>query len=355
MEAFLKSSNFSTGSNFGLKSSFKPSNYYQNNGPMEYVYQFFDYIARHPAQAGTFIVCIPVFALMIHGFVRKNIKLGFTSLLLFFAVILIAYIYGYKIGEPQHYALLIVLIIVLFGFMVKFATEVKEKVHNGMYVKFYNPTTYKRNKPINLSFYGKSGDNDTLLKLMKGNLPAFALKEDLPIDLGSEGTYSFWLKVCPNNFNKFNTQWRSIWYRGDSSGKNGESIYKLKTPGVYLAPNTNKIIISVACENGPDEGNAITIDDIPLNEWFCVTITLEGRSLDCYINGLLEYSISLTGHPKMMNSNIVKGKNGFNGLMAFFRYNSASMLPGQIKNLYDREKATLEDSVYDLETCTLES
>jgi len=42
-------------------------------------------------------------------------------------------------------------------------------------------------------------------------------------------------------------------------------------------------------------------------------------------------------------------------LMAFFRYNSASLLPLDVKKLYDREKETLEDSAFELETCSMES
>lgn len=331
------------------------SNYSGQEDPLEWLYKIFDFIGRHPYGFGTLFVCIPIIAMVIFGFRRKNEKLGMTSLLLVFVICFLAYLYAYKLGDTGHYALLIVLVLSLFCFMVYFATKIKNKVVNRMYLKFYNPTTYKRNQGMHLSYYGMSKDNSTLLQLMKGSQYAFALKEDMPLELGTESTYSFWLKVCPENFNKMNTSWRTIWYRGEKSGENGESIYKQKTPGVYLAPNTNKLIITVACENGPDEGNAITVDNIPVNEWFCVTITLEGRSLDCYINGLLEYSISLTGHPLMMNSNLMKGKNGFNGLIAFFRYNSAALLANQIKELYEREKATLGDSNFELETCLTES
>jgi hypothetical protein len=192
------------------------------------------------------------------------------------------------------------------------------------------------------------GNKENTLELMKGTSYGFALKEDMPIDLGTEGTYSFWLKVCPDNFNKGNAIWRTVWYRGDIET---ESMYQKKTPGVYLAPNTNKMIITVSCDAGIDEANAITLDDIPLNIWFCVTLVIEGRSLECYINGLLEKSISLTGAPLMMNSNLIKGKNGFNGLLAFFRYNSAALDSNEIMVIFEREKATIERMNYDLETC----
>jgi len=326
--------------------------YYGDNMLMGGIYSSITWIAQNPVLVVTTLFEIPIAALVIHGFVEKNEKLGFTGILLFVLILILAYIYHYDIGERQQYVLLIILTVVSFVLVIYFALQIKPKVYNHMYINFQ---ANKNTPKIPLSFYGMHGDRDSQLIMMKGNTIAYAEKESMPIDLGPEATYSFWLKVCPDNFNKNNTKWRTIWYRGEDSGNKGDSVYKFKTPGVYLAPNTNKIIISVACENGPDEGNAITVDDIPLNEWFCVTFTLEGRSLDCYINGLLEHSISLTGHPLMMNSNVIKGRNGFNGLMCFYRYSSASLLPDQIKNLYEREKATLEDSKYNLETCPAES
>jgi len=294
--------------------------------------------------------------LMALGFEKKrNVNLGFSALLLLLTMMLLTYMFHNNIGDKQHYVLISVIVIISFGLMIYFATKLGVKIHSNSYVKFYTAAMYKANSGEHLSYYGLGNDNDKLLQLMKGNIYGFALKEEMPMDLGTEFTYSFWLKICPSNFNKLNTKWRNIWYRGENSGKKGSSIYKFKTPGVYLAPNTNKLIISVACENGPDEGNAITVDDIALNEWFCVTITLEGRSFDCYVNGMLEYSISLTGHPMIMNSNITKGRDGYSGLMAFFRYSSAALLPEQIKKLYEMEKATLEESPYNLETCSIES
>ena len=328
-------------------------NYSGIDDGLQWLYDILNYIAKHPLELGTFIVCIPIFSLMLWAFIpkKKNERLGFTSLFLLLVIIFLAYIYKNKMGDPGHYGLLIVLAIVSFSFMVYFAKKQGQPVKDDMYIEFYTPDLYKKNEKNPLSYYGLGKNKDSVLELMKGNEYSFALKESMPMDLGTEFTYSFWLKVCPNNFNSLNTNWRTVWYRGETA----DTLYKMKTPGVYLAPNTNKLIISVACENGPDEGNAITIDYIPINEWFCVTVTLEGRALDVYINGLLEYSMSLTGTPLMMNSNVIKGRNGFNGLMAFFRYSSASWLPADIKNMYDRERATLEESSFDLETCPTES
>ena len=338
----FNSNNFSGFSNF--------NNFTNQFNPEQYIYGTMDFVGRHKYAISGVLLAIPIIIIMSIGFNKKDTKLGFTSLGLLFTVWILIGAIAFRTGQIQHYILLVFLVLLQLGLIIYFLTKLKTKVKDYMYVDFYTPRMFEEKDPTPLSFYGLGKNNENLLDVMKGTEYSFAIKEDLPIDLGAEGTYSFWLKVCPDNFNKSNTNWRTVWYRGDT---NDGSISKMKTPGVFLAPNTNKLIISVACENGPDEGNAIVLDDIPLNNWFCVTITLEGRSLDCYVNGLLEKSISLTGMVNMINSNIIKGKNGFNGLMAFFRYNSASITPQLIHKLYEREKETLEGSDFDLETCEI--
>ena len=291
---------------------------------------------------------IPILIFTIMGFKNNHYILGCISISFLITLFILFYALAYKTGKTSHYFLLVFLLALQFGLIVFFLTQIKKSVSNDMYLNFYNKQTYASKIGTPLSFYGM-GDKERTLELMKGTSYGFALKEDMPIDLGTEGTYSFWLKVCPDNFNKLNNIWRTIWYRGDNTET--DSIYQKKTPGVYLAPNTNKMIITVACDNGIDEANAIVLDDIPLNNWFCITIVLDGRSLECYLNGLLEKSISLTGAPDMINSNLIKGKNGFNGLLAFFRYNSAALDSNIILNLFEREKATIGRIDYDLETC----
>lgn len=307
-----------------------------------------NWIFNHKFLVISVLATIPVLIFTIMGFKNNHYILGCISISFLITLFILFYALSYKTGKTSHYFLLVFLLALQFGLIVFFLTQIKKSVSNDMYLNFYNRQTFATKTATPLSFYGM-GEKEITLELMKGTSYGFALKEDMPIDLGNEGTYSFWLKVCPDNFNKGNTIWRTIFYRGDTIET--ESMYQKKTPGVYLAPNTNKMIITVSCENGVDEANAIVLDDIPLNNWFCITIVLEGRSLECYLNGLLEKSISLTGTPDMINSNLIKGKNGFNGLFAFFRYNSAALDSNTILNLFEREKATIERIDYDLETC----
>lgn len=317
--------------------------------PAQYIADMGDFIVRHKYGFSGLLITIPLVIIGIFGFARKNYKLGGISFSLLITVYVLIGAIAFRTGKPPQYILLIFLVLLQFGLIIYFLTSMGRVVSNNYYLDFYTPATFGSKTPQPLSYYNLSGVNNELIKdLMSGTNYGFALKEDMPLDLGAESTYSFWLNICPDNFNKVNTNWKTVWFRGDMNASN---IYQMKTPGVYLAPNTNKMIITVACENGPDEGNAIVMEDIPMNVWFCTTIVLNGRSLDCYINGLLEKSISLTGMPMMMNSDLVKGRDGFNGMIALFRYNSGSMDPQYIRKIYERERYTIEASEYELDSC----
>ena len=335
-------------SGYENENEYENENTGRNNNANSGLEDFTDFIYKHKIAVIALLSLIPILAFTIVGFKNKHYILGCVSISFLITLFILLYAISYKTGKTSHLFLLVFLLFLQFGLIVFFLTQIKKSVSNDMYLDFYTRQTFATKTPTPLSYYGM-GNNDNTLRLMKGTIYGFALKEDMPIDLGAEGTYSFWLKVCPDNFNKGNSIWRTVWYRGGNVQT--DSMYQKKTPGVYLAPNTNKMIITVSCENGVDEANAIVMDDIPLNNWFCVSIVLEGRSLECYINGLLEKSISLTGAPDMINSNIIKGNNGFNGLLAFFRYNSAALDSNIILNLFEREKATIERMNYDLETC----
>ena len=186
-----------------------------------------------------------------------------------------------------------------------------------------------------------ASNSEYLNSMTDGTMYSFAIKEDLPNDLGLEATYSFWMSVCPDNFMNTNKKWKTVWFRGD---QDDISLYKNKSPGVYLEPTSNNLIITFACENGPDEGNAIIIEDIPLSELFCITIVINGRSLEVYKNGLLEKSISLTGNPIMKNTNIMKGLNGgFHGRLYLFRYDSSALIGSTINSMYEKERKAIDE------------
>ena len=287
-------------------------------------------------------ISIPIITFMIIAFSRKGIQseLGWTCLLLLLTVCIFYYAYVIRNVPPNQFILLILLIIVEIGFIIYFLTKFNVKLNQNNYVNFYNDSTFssRLETPLSIPF---ASNSDNLNEISSGSMYSFAIKEDLTNDLGLESTYSFWMGVCPDNFVNTNKKWKTVWFRGD----NGDiSLYKNKSPGVYLEPTSNNLIITFACENGPDEGNAIIIEDIPLSELFCITIVINGRSLEVYKNGLLEKSISLTGNPIMKNTNIVKGFNGgFNGRLYLFRYDSSALIGSTIYSMYEKERKAIDE------------
>ncbi len=111
-------------------------------------------------------------------------------------------------------------------------------------------------------------------------------------------------------------QWKSVFYRGNALSTDIQEVKTqldtmLQYPGVWLAPKLNNlsIVFKNNDENQPME--RIEIEDVPMNEWFCVTILVEGYSVSIYINGLLVNSMLLNQiQPGDLNTkNIYIGKD----------------------------------------------
>jgi hypothetical protein len=223
--------------------------------------------------------------------------------------------------------------------------------------------------------------------ILDGETLLFAYDNQLDDEIPNEYTYSFWIKVAPENFNVSQKRWKPILLKGVSNNAsqdpftqnpgnpnpninyrcvpagtseeeeeessnvnvrgsninttppltfniNAQSIFDNKNPGVYLAPQENKMNISVTTSDGGN--NSIELYDIPLDTWFCVTIVLENKSLDCYIDGKLEQTITLTGFPQSNNGNLYR--TPFFGKMRYLRYNNVALNPDAVFKRYEKER-----------------
>lgn len=340
----MNDNNYSFGFNQFYPNQGNNGNGYGNGGIINSIGHGFGYIYRNRWFLMFIMLTIPILTFMIIAFSRKGIQseLGWTCLLLLLTICIFYYAYVIRNVPPNQFILLLLLIIVEVGFIIYFLTKFNLKLNQKDYINFYNDTSFglRIGTPLTIPF---ASNSDYLNELTDGTMYSFAIKEDLSNELGLEATYSFWMGVCPDNFMNTNKKWKTVWFRGDDTDK---TLYKNKSPGVYLEPTSNNLIITFACENGPDEGNAIIIEDIPLSELFCITIVVNGRSLEVYKNGLLEKSISLTGNPIMKNTNITKGLNGgFHGQLYLFRYDSSALIGSTIHSIYEKEKKAIDEYI----------
>jgi hypothetical protein len=139
-------------------------------------------------------------------------------------------------------------------------------------------------------------------------------------ETGMEFTWSSWLLLSNNSSNK---SYQNIFNKGDSLYKNGIAQVN-NGPGLYLSSLTgNENILHVIMDTvDPNIGQSvIDINGVPFNKWFHVTIRLENKVLDVYINGTISSRNNMKAVPKQNYNDINICQNGgFNGKISNLRY-----------------------------------
>jgi hypothetical protein len=154
---------------------------------------------------------------------------------------------------------------------------------------------------------------------------------------GIEFTWSVWIFI--EDLTYLSDKYRCVFYKGNDFSSDPKANDKQQglnfpnnAPGVYLAPNTNSLVIFMNTFNVINE--QITIDDIPINKWVNVIIRCQSNTLDIYINGTITKSHSLHGVPKQNYGNVYIAPNGgFDGYISNLWYYSYAMGTSEISNL----------------------
>lgn len=145
----------------------------------------------------------------------------------------------------------------------------------------------------------------------------------------------------------------SIWmFIGDWSINSG-SIKEVFTVGngelkVYLDETSPTLHIETMINNQP-VFDKLSITDIPLQSWVCVAVSINGASMDVYLNGkLVQTAISNEGQPPMSfssgtivlsaNAENIDGKPGvgFGGYTNNFKYYKEAITPQESYNIYKK-------------------
>lgn len=239
----------------------------------------------------------------------------------------------------MKWAFMIVVVIIVF-FIIKFIYDAYNSKSKYEPILIPGPT-----------------DISQLPKPFSGNL--------LPMSsTGSEYAYSFWIFINDWNFNYGKP--KCIFVR------TSEDIGKFTTasPSVYLYPKENKLMVRVSTLNGEQPYDHVTynpckknmpntysdvnpshmcreafktttacdIDNIPLQSWVNVSITLWNRTLDVYLNGKLARSCVLPGIPLVDPTNLsllhVGRGNTFNGYISKLKYFNRAITASEAYDIY---------------------
>ena len=162
----------------------------------------------------------------------------------------------------------------------------------------------------------------------------------LPSTDSNNYTISLWMNV--NDFNYAYGEKKNILFRQLSSSKDATED---GCPDIYLDATTNAITCSIPYGSADSPTMfTCTVNDIPLQDWFCYIMTINQNTLDIYINGKLVKtcvlpSTTIVNHksPITLNHKYSSGKStGFSGYLSNIKYSSFSINPDQAFDIYQQ-------------------
>lgn len=152
---------------------------------------------------------------------------------------------------------------------------------------------------------------------------------------GIEFTWSVWMLIDDLTYRQ--EQYKHVFHKGNdqiqvSAPRIGMSQPN-NAPGLYIAPNTNDLVIVMNTFNKINE--EIIISDIPIRKWINVIIRVDKQhQLDVYINGKLVKRHLLSGVPKQNYDDVYVAMNGgFSGYISSLRYFSEAIGINKIQNI----------------------
>lgn len=143
---------------------------------------------------------------------------------------------------------------------------------------------------------------------------------------GIEFTWSVWIFI--DDLQYLSGKYKNVFYKGinhtNMSGVNG--------PGLYIAPNTNALVVVMNTYSVINE--EIHVPNIPLNKWVNVIIRCENNKLDIFINGTITRSMELNGVPKQNYGDVyIAANGGFSGYISNLWYYNYALGTLEISNL----------------------
>ena len=171
-------------------------------------------------------------------------------------------------------------------------------------------------------------------KTITGIMPAQTAQPFAASSLEGGGTssnfaYSIWIMV--NDWNYRYGEPKILFTRG--TGTNAGC------PTVALGSNLNNLQISLSlfgAQGRPGPVQRIVVPDVPLQRWVNLTVSVQGRAMDVYIDGKLVRTALLEGVVNVSpNSGVVVTPNGgFSGNTAKFKYYNEAIDPQEAWSIY---------------------
>jgi hypothetical protein len=149
---------------------------------------------------------------------------------------------------------------------------------------------------------------------------------------GIEFTWSVWIFINNLNDSGHSSTYKHIFSKGNNNLQENGLVHPNNAPGLYIAPNTNTLVVMMNTFNVINE--EVLIPDIPLNKWVNIIIRCKNTTLDVYVNGTIARSVNLVGVPKQNYGDVYVGMNGgFNGYISNLWYYDYSLGTAAIQRI----------------------
>ena len=207
----------------------------------------------------------------------------------------------------------------------------------------YNTYAAIKGKPP-ASLTGAQSSPDQAPVPLDGKTKTVIPASNAPITQGADNGVQFWMYIRDWDYN-FGKE-KSILVRQDSTNP------AIMNPNISLHPTDNSLNVSVsiygsgtgAAAMEPGAANSTsstgdvftcTVENVPLQSWFSVSVTVFQRNLDVYINGKLVKSCVLPGVPRPAAGDIVVGKaGGFSGSICNVHAYSSMLGPSDASSFF---------------------
>lgn len=170
---------------------------------------------------------------------------------------------------------------------------------------------------------------------------------------GAEFTWSTWLYI--SDLGNQEKKYQHIFSKGDGlfdPETNRATVNN--SPGIYLEPMTNNLLIVMSTVEYEDTNNSIVIETVPLKKWFHVALRLQNKILDVYVNGVIAKRLIFNYVPKQNYSDIYINQNGgFNGFISNLRYFNHALNIFELNSIVkkgpnlNRENGSMEQKKFD--------
>lgn len=176
--------------------------------------------------------------------------------------------------------------------------------------------------------YFKTENDKVLFSVRDGRVLKTIQADSLPQMKTVDYTYSIWFYI--NDWNYRYGEPKVLF--GRVNDENNPS------PSVTFSPSINNLNVSLAsyADNGKSEVSHCIVENIPIQRWTNLIISLNNRALDIYIDGKLVKTCMLPGVPKVNVKQplLVTPDGGFAGSTSYLRVIGGSINPTEAYNIY---------------------